>query len=66
MDEERIEEGDTVEVKFANRPDTITNAVVLHVPQATGDSWILKPPFAHPVVYIQLFERMDLVRKGGS
>lgn len=40
---ERIEIGDIVHVNFNNAQDTLCHeAVVLHMPFATGDSWIFK------------------------
>lgn len=57
----KIEEGDTIDVRF-ERIESISSATVLHVPCATGDSWELMTPSG--VVYVQLFGRMDLIKKG--
>ncbi len=64
MNKEQIEVGDIVEVNF-NSSGAIYRAEVLYRPQATGDSWMLKEPSGH-IVYVQMFERMDLVEKGGA
>ena len=56
----KIEIGDKVTVHFI-RPDSIFQATVLYVPQATGDSWQLERD--GNISYVQMFERMDLVFK---
>jgi hypothetical protein len=50
--------GHVVNVHFG-KSSSIFNAKVLYEPQATGDSWILDTE--QGVVYVQIFERMDLI-----
>jgi hypothetical protein len=58
---ESIEIGDLVSVDFC-ASGSIFRATVLYCPQATGDSWILKQSSGQ-IVYVQMFERMDLDEK---
>lgn len=67
---EQIEVGDIVNVYFTTSL-AIFDALVKHVPCATGDSWRLvsslawdDPNAIRHVHYVCLFDRMDLVRKG--
>jgi len=53
-----IEPNKIVNVHFVRSP-SIFNARVLYVPNSTGDSWQLKTK--EGVVYVQMFERMDLI-----
>jgi len=59
-----IEIGDKVNV-FFGCSNAIFNAEVLHTPQDTGDSWILKTTDLNlkwtkeHIHYVQQFERMD-------
>ena len=41
MDKDRIEIGDFVHVTV-NSQEICTNARLIHIPRATGDSWVLK------------------------
>lgn len=65
MDENKIEVGDFVDVDFVNKTIGLRRAEVLYVPQATGDGWILKTGGGR-LVYINLFEKMELNFKGKS
>jgi len=56
----KIEIGDSVTIHFSHS-DSIFQAKVLYVPQATGDSWQLERD--GNIMYVQMFERMDLVHK---
>ena len=60
MCNDRIEIGDTVCVNFTTSVSVI--GTVLYIPQATGDSCIIQQEGGH-IVYVQMFERMDLLRK---
>lgn len=55
---EYIEQGHIVNVHFIKSP-SIFHAEVLYRPATTGDSWHLKT--RDGIVYVQMFERMDLV-----
>lgn len=65
-DNNRIEVGDLVVVEFVYHGQRI-RGVVLSVPAATGDSWIIRQVEATeengPLHYVQLFESMRLVMK---
>lgn len=68
MNEERIEEGDCVNVHFTTST-SIFRAKIIHIPSATGDCWrLLARDGREPKepINVMLFERMDLVRKGES
>ncbi len=54
---ERINIGDTVDVHFATS-ESLFECIVLYMPAATGDSWILQDTEGN-VFYVQIFERMD-------
>jgi len=66
MNQDKIEKGDTVHVHFTSSK-SITYAKVLQCPQKVGQPWILKPDVGvneFALVYVILFERMDLMLKG--
>jgi len=48
-------------VDMMNAISSILEAVVLHCPQATGESWILNE--GGQLRYVQIFERMDLIKE---
>lgn len=56
---ERIEIGDFVTVVFSHEPESCIQGHVLYMPQATGDSWIIKEREGW-ISYVQLFERIIL------
>lgn len=60
---DRIEAGDTVWVSFGAGIIRLVG-VVLYIPQATGDCWILRDVPDGNLVYVQQFERMVLYKKG--
>ena len=54
-----IVEGDKVFLHIDAEGNVAVMGTVLHIPCATGDSWIIKPDSgANPVVYIQQFHAM--------
>lgn len=55
----KIKIGSLVDVHFVHS-DPIRRARVAYVPQAAGDSWRLVKG-VNGVIYVQMFERMDLV-----
>ena len=55
----KIKIGSLVSVHFVHS-DSIRRARVAYVPQNTGDSWRLIKG-ANEVIYVQMFERMDLI-----
>jgi len=57
MDENRIIVGDRVTVHF-HSSHSLFEAEVLYLPQATGDSWILREEHGD-IVYVQIFEQMQ-------
>ena len=59
--DEKIKVGDFVGVEFSSALP-ISMAEVLYIPGATGDCWRLKKKNGK-IIYIQIFERMDLIRK---
>ena len=60
----KIEVGDIVSVHFTTSP-SLHFVKVLYLPQATGDSWRLSSTMGQVVInYVQIFERMELERKG--
>ena len=66
MMQNSIEKGDRVKATFASGGyfDDI-EGVVEYTPCATGDSWVLVQDDGR-VIYIQQFETMILLRKGGE
>jgi len=52
----QIEVGDVVDVYFENVPNEF-GMTVLYIPQATGDSWILRRPDG-TIVEVQMFSKM--------
>lgn len=61
---QEIEVGDLVIVRFSSHPDI--EGIVRYTPQATGDSWrITTGDAADDVVYVQQFDYMLLLAKGG-
>ena len=60
----KIEEGDRVDVFFANEV-SISDCEVLYTPCATGDSWHLKEKSGE-IIYVQSFEMMRLKNKIGE
>lgn len=62
MDKDKIEVGDTVTLSF-NDGAIIKDAVVLHSPNDTGDSWHLKTSDGN-IYYVMFFELMRLMEKG--
>jgi hypothetical protein len=61
MDKNRIEIGDIINVYFSNSPP-IEAAVVIYIPQATGDSWVIRRQ-SETIVYFMIFERLELFEK---
>ena len=55
----KIKIGSLVNVHFVHS-DSIFRARIAYVPQNTGDSWRLVKDI-NEVIYVQMFERMDLV-----
>jgi hypothetical protein len=55
--DDRINIGDKVSVDFV-ASGSLFRCTVLSIPQATGDSWILKDENGK-IVYVQMFERMN-------
>ena len=63
MSKNRIESGDIVTVRFKNI-DTLFQYKVLSIPQATGDSWVLKSTKSDKtIVYVNSFSTMMLELK---
>lgn len=60
MRSDRIEVGDFVSVNFYASGSV--RGTVLSYPSTTGDSWVIKEP-AGNIIYVQMFERMDLETK---
>jgi len=59
QEEERINEGDVVDVYFNDNTDCERGLVVLYIPCATGDCWRLKRRGGRrEIVYIQSFTKM--------
>ena len=53
MSRDYIKEEDFVRVDFNNAPLTLTfKAKVLHVPVATGDSWIFEDDVSKQIYYV--------------
>jgi hypothetical protein len=60
MSKDRIEVGDIVSVWFTdlgNEPNCEHEMEVLYIPQATGDSWVLRRKNGQ-LVYVQMFAKM--------
>ncbi len=64
MNADRIEIGDEVEVWFVGGGDIPDRGVVQYTPAATGDAWVIKTDKGGGVVYVCLYARMALVKKG--
>ena len=62
---EMINVGDVVSVDFTTS-QSISRAVVIYKPGATGDSWIVKTIVGGQVIHIMVFERMNLLPEKGK
>ena len=62
MDKDRIEASDIVSIDFLRR-GSVFEALVLHTPVATGDSWRVRT-IDGQLLYVQTFESMTLEAKG--
>jgi len=63
-DKDRVKVGDRVMVGFTTS-EWIPEAIVTALPEYPGDTYWLQLPDGH-VVYVQQFERMDMIDKGQS
>jgi hypothetical protein len=64
---ERIEEGDLVAVDFNNVSLTLSlKAEVLHIPVATGDSWIFSDIATDKIHYVSEGCTITLIIKGNN
>ncbi len=57
----KIEVGDTVTVYFNH--STMLRGIVYHIPQATGECWILAEVSTKMVAYVQQFDYMIADKK---
>ncbi len=63
MSEKMIQIGDTVSVFFTSSQPLMC-VKVIYKPGIQGDSWHFNTGLPNGIVYVTLFERMDLIRKG--
>jgi hypothetical protein len=66
-----IEVGDVVQLFITthadSRQDWVIDGTVLHVPQATGDAWHIRPHNKpEEIVYVQQYVLMRLIHKRGA
>lgn len=64
MDKNKIEVGDSVDVSAKGR--VFYNMEVLYIPRTVGDSWRFRRAKYGQLIYINHFNAMMLVRKGGG
>ena len=64
MNPDRIEKGDIVMVNFNNSQYTLcSNAEVLNIPQAAGDSWIFRDLMVDRLYYVSEGCTIELLHK---
>ena len=61
MSQDKIEEGDIVTVEYGKAECVLTDATVLHVPQAPGDAWHLIMR-SGSLVYVQTYDAITRVK----
>ena len=61
MSQDKIEAGDIVTVEYGKAECVLTNATVLHVPQATGEAWHFRMP-GGSLIYVQTYDAITRVK----